>query len=39
VAAVEAGHRSRCGLCDEWIEVGDLIVVVDDEWCHEGCEE
>jgi hypothetical protein len=38
MTAIEAGHDSRCGVCDEPIRKGDLIVVVDDEWCHERCE-
>jgi hypothetical protein len=38
VTTIEAGHDSRCGVCDGPIRKGDLIVVVDDEWCHERCE-
>ena len=39
MTAIPAKYRSRCGICDEWIEPGDLIVYVDDEPCHERCED
>lgn len=32
-----AAWPSRCGWCDEGIEVGDPIRQVDGEWVHEEC--
>lgn len=34
-----AGQESPCGLCEYVIEKGELIVYVDDEWCHVACAE
>lgn len=39
MAAIEAKFASRCGMCDEMIEEGDLVVVIDDEWVHAHHEE
>ncbi len=36
---IEATHKSTCGLCDCQIDEADLIVKVDDEWCHAQCAE
>jgi len=32
-----AVYRSRCGGCEETIEVGDLIALTWDGWVCEGC--
>lgn len=37
--AVQARHDGRCGLCDEQIEQGAMIVNYAGEWCHEHCAE
>lgn len=34
---IEARHTSRCGICDDEIAEGELIVNLDDEWVHAGC--
>lgn len=39
MSAVEATRVSQCGSCQELIQPGDRIVVVDDEWVHEHCED
>ncbi len=38
MAGFEAKYRGKCGACEERIEVGDLVVFVDDVLVHEDCE-
>jgi hypothetical protein len=35
--AIEATRSTRCGICEDQIVEGELIVNVDDEWVHAGC--
>jgi len=38
---IDAAFPSRCGWCDQRIEEGDRIALLepDGEWVHEGCAE
>jgi hypothetical protein len=37
--AILATFDGPCGLCDKRIVEDNLIVKVDDEWCHADCAE
>lgn len=34
-----AAWQSRCGYCDEVIEIGDPISLLEGEWVHKECKE
>lgn len=38
-SVVRAAHASRCGVCEDAIEEGDRIVLLDGSWVHAECGE
>jgi hypothetical protein len=38
MSPLEATYRSKCSVCGEWIEEGDLIATNENgDWVHEEC--